>query len=78
MTPERRLYDGYKCAVMAGLVPAIHDLLRSRKRKRRKRFDRQKDVDGRDKPGHDGLMDQLRTVMQEISERFRVRQAASA
>ena len=32
--------------VMAGLVPAIHDLLhRSAK----------KDVDARDKPGHDGL-----------------------
>jgi hypothetical protein len=31
-------------AVMAGLVPAIHDLLPPK----------QKDVDARDKPGHDG------------------------
>jgi hypothetical protein len=31
--------------VMPGLVPGIHDLLGRGKRK---------DVDGRDKPGHDG------------------------
>jgi hypothetical protein len=30
---------------MPGLVPGIHDLLF---------FDRSEDVDGRDKPGHDG------------------------
>jgi hypothetical protein len=32
-------------SVMAGLVPAIHDLLCC---------DTKKDVDARDKPGHDG------------------------
>ena len=32
------------CVVMPGLVPGIHVLTASRK----------KDVDGRDKPGHDG------------------------
>jgi hypothetical protein len=35
---------------MPGLVPGIHDLIACHK----------KDVDGRDKPGHDEEMDHLR------------------
>jgi hypothetical protein len=48
-------------AVMPGLVPGIHDLLT---------FTRKKDVDGRDKPGHDefgviaGLDPEIRAVVQ--------------
>jgi hypothetical protein len=37
-------YDPYTTVVMPGLVPGIHALNRSQG----------KDVDGRDKPGHDG------------------------
>jgi hypothetical protein len=36
----------FASVVMPGLVPGIHVFLRVRK----------KDVDGRDKPGHDGSM----------------------
>jgi hypothetical protein len=37
-------------AVMAGLVPAIHDFARDYS------FSTKEDVDARDKPGHDGFL----------------------
>ena len=44
---EESVVTGYHCLVMPGLVPGIHGLIA---------LHRHKDVDGRDKPGHDELI----------------------